>query len=143
MLAERTEEFINGLCVKTKAGKVEWKPLRICKEWKRFAEELNQENEKLADFGIDLDNSYFFSKVGGYVFLLEAHYGNKSLFSPAMDKYVLTVKINAMIPFQYLCDSENAEWKPLLEELFQCIFQNDVYAMPDALYNFMDKVLEE
>lgn len=143
MQAERTEGFIEGLCEETQSGQIKWQPLRMCKEWERFVTESDDMNGELEAYGVELDNSYFFAKEGGYVFLLEVHYGNKKLFSPAMDKYVLAVKINDMIPFQYLCDSENAEWKPLLEELYRYVCREDSYAMPDALYEFMDKVLEK
>lgn len=141
MQAERTAGFIEGLCMETKNGQIQWKPLRMCKDWRRFVTE-SDDSGGLEAYGVEQDASYFFAKAGGYVFLLEAHYGNKKLFSPAMDKYVLAVKINDMIPIQYLCDSENAAWKPLIEELYACVCQEDSYAMPDALYEFMDKVLE-
>lgn len=141
MQSEHTEGFIEGLCEKTQNGQIRWEPLRMCKKWVQFEAELGDMDERMEAYGASLDNSYFLEKEGGYVFLLEVHYGNKNLFSPALDKYVLAVKINDMIPFQYLCDSDNEAWKPLLEELYGYVCREDAYTMPDALYDFMDKVL--
>ena len=72
-------------------------------------------------------------------------YGNAVVFSPALDKYLLIAKIHEGMPLENLTKYSSDEYIVQLKQLHEEIQREcyGKYEMPDELYKFLDKILEE
>ena len=94
-MADRIEEFILRLKNKTQEGKLKWKVLSQFSEWDRIKNEIEKSTRvNLKNFYIDDEKSYCMNKNNGYVILLYVRYSKAPIFSPALDKCILLVKMN-------------------------------------------------
>lgn len=144
MMAEHVENFIYGLIEKTRSNTLKWISVEKIDEWEKIKKQIQQSKEvNLKDYFIDDIKSYCISKSSGYVLLLNIRYGNAPVFSPALDKYILVVKINEDIMPENLSNYDFQGYQSLLLELLEEIeFQkSEECNMPDSLYMFFDKIL--
>lgn len=147
MIADRIEKFIFDLISKTKKGELEWKCVDKFVEWELIKKEIEKAEEfNLNTYFIDNTKSYCIKKGGGYVMVLHIRYGKAQVFSPALDKYVLIIKMNDDLSPENLSNynGENG-YKSLLTDLVHEIElqKRPKYDMPEYMYEFFDKVLEE
>lgn len=144
MVAEHVENFIRELIKKTENGKLKWKIIDKFDAWEIIKRQIEKEID-LKDYFINDTKSYGICKSGGYVMLLNVQYGNAPVFSPVLDKYVLFIKINDDFLPQNLSGYDWQCYKDLLLELIEAIEtkENEAYNMPDCMYDFFEKILEE
>lgn len=145
-MAEHIKNTIIEMIKITKNGVIKWIPVDKIEDWEYEKKQIEKTKEvNLKDYFIDDTNSYAFCKDGGYVLVLNIRYGNAPVFSPALDKYILVVKINAALMPENLSDFDGQGYKELLQELVEAIEyqRNEEYIMPDCLYDFLEKVLGE
>ena len=97
----------------------------------------------LKDYFIEADQSYVIEKNGAYVMLLRLCYGNASIFSPALDKYMLVAQIHEEIPLENLSGYDYDGFERELEQLLQLIEDKkwEKYEMPDDLHRFFTMIL--
>ena len=146
MIAEHIENTIVEMIEKTKNGVLKWKPIDKIDKWENVKKQIEKTKEvNLKDYFIDDTKSYAVCKSGGYVMVLNIRYGNAPVFSPALDKYILVVKINADLMPENLSNYDWQGYKDLLQELVKAIEDQryEEYIMPDCLYNYLAKVLGE
>ncbi len=146
MMAEHIENKIVEMIEKTKNGALRWKPVDKIDDWEYVKKQIEKTKEvNLMDYFIDDTKSYAICKDGGYVLVLNIRYGNAPVFSPALDKYILVVKINADLMPENLSNFDRQGYKELLKELVEAIEyqRNEEYIMPDCLCDFLEKVLGE
>lgn len=146
MVSEHVENFILELVKKTKSGKLKWKEVDKIDAWETIKKQI--EKEKIVDlkgYFINADNSYGISKYGGYVIVLNARYSNSSIFSSALDKYLLFIKINDELLPENLTSYDCQGYKKLLQKLINVIKvkEKELYNMPDCMYEFFEKFLGE
>lgn len=148
MIYEQIDRFTNGLIEKTKNGKLEWMPLSSFYRLKDLDMEFNSGFAGI-DFGVNSireNNSYYFKSNDGYVFLFEIYHGDSEVTSPEMDTLALMVKINSTIPIEnlsnYVNNEEHQENLATLKLLVEHYLE-EKYSMPDALYKFMQTVLND
>lgn len=141
-MAEHVENFILGLKEKTQSGGIEWKVINKLSAWKDIKKEIDKEIG-LDGYFINESKSYGINKCDGYVMLLNLQYSKALVFSPALDKYVLFIKINDDFLPQNISNYDHQEYKDLLLELFETIEmkENEKYTMPDCMYDFFEKFL--
>ena len=145
MVADQVENFINELQNKTHSGRLAWKPVSRVEDWERKKHRIEKaDNIELKDYFIEDDQSYAIEKKGAYVMLLRLRYGNASIFSPALDKYILVAQINEEIPLENLSGYDCEGFEKELEKLLQLIEDKkwEKYEMPDDLHRFFDMILE-
>lgn len=146
MGGEQVEEFISGLIKKTKKGTLNWKEMDKLDNWKIIKEEIEISKEiNLKDYFIEGKKSYVISKCGGYVILLKLQYGNASVFSSALDKYILVIKISEEFLPINLSAYDVQGYKDSLKELID-IIETKKYEkidMPDRMYEFFEMILED
>jgi len=144
MVAECVENFILKLVKKTQEGRVKWKVIDKINTWEKIKRQIEKEVD-LKGYFINEFKSYGINKCGGYVMLLNLQYSNAPIFSPALDKYVLFIKINEDFLPENISDYDYQGYKDLLLELIKAIEmkENEKYIMPDCMYEFFEKVLEE
>lgn len=147
MIADRIEKFIFDLINITGKGELEWKYVDKFAEWERIKKEIEKAEElNLKDYLIDNTRSYCINKGGGYVMVLHIRYGKAQVFSPALDKYVLIIKMNDDLLPENLSNYNGEDgYKSLLMDLVKEIElqKRKQYDMPEYMYEFFDKVLEE
>lgn len=146
MIAEHIENVITRMIKKTQNGALKWKSVDKIDNWENVKRQIEGTKEvNLKDYFIDDSKSYGVYKNEGYVLVLNICYGNAPVFSPALDKCILIVKINADIPPHNLSNYDCEEYKNLLHELVEAIEhqKNEEYIMPDCLYDFLDKIIGE
>lgn len=148
MIYEQIDRFTDGLIEKTKNGKLEWMPLSSFYRMKDLNMEFNSGFAGI-DFGVNSireNNSYYFKSNDGYVFLFEIYHGDPEVTSPEMDTLALMVKINSTIPIEnlsnYMNNEEHQENLATLKLLVEHYLE-EKYSMPDALYKFMQTVLND
>lgn len=144
MVAEHVENFILGLIMKTQGGKLKWKTVDKINIWKKMKRQIEKEID-LKGYFINESKSYGINKSGGYVMLLYLQYSNAPVFSPALDKYDLFIKINDDLFPQNVSDYDHQGYKDLLLKLIETIEmkENEEYIMPDCMYDFFEKILED
>lgn len=144
MIAEHVENFILKLIMNTKEGKLKWKVIDRINTWEKIKRQIGKEID-LKGYFINESKSYGINKCGGYVMLLNLQYSNAPVFSPALDKYFLFIKINDDFSPQNISDYDYQGYKDLLLELIEAIEmkENEEYVMPDDMYDFFEKILEE
>lgn len=145
-MSERIENFIFKLIEKTENGEIKWKGVDEVKAWRTVKRQIQKSEEiDLKDYFIDDARSYCASRSGGHVMVLNIRYGNAPVFSPALDKYVLIVKINDELMPQNLSSYDSEGYKDLLRALIDAIeFQkNEENIMPDCMYDFFDRFIGE
>ena len=146
MMAEHIEIIIEQMIEKTKSEVLKWKSIDKIDGWEDVKKQIEKTKEvNLKDYFIDDTKSYGIRKSGGIVAVLNIRYGNAPIFSSALDKYILVVKINADLMPQNLSRYDVQGYKELLQELVEAIEcqRDEEYDMPDCLYEFLEKVLEE
>jgi len=146
MIEEYIENTIAPIIEKTKNGVLKWKSVDKIDDWKNVKKQIEKNKENnLKDYFIDDTKSYALCKSGGCIMVLNIRYGNAPVFSPALDKYILVVKINAEYMPENLSNYDWQEYKDLLQELIESIEyqRNEENIMPDCLYNFFEKMLGE
>lgn len=146
MIAEYIENFIIKITSKTEIGTIKWKTVDKIEDWEKIKKEIEKSKEvDLRDYFIDDTKSYCVCKRGGYVLVLNIRYGNAPVFSPALDKYILVIKINADFMPENLSNYDWQGYKSSLQKLIETIdYQiNEEYIMPDCLYDFLEKILGE
>ena len=146
MMAERIENFIFNLIEKTEAGEIKWKTVDEVRPWRTIKRQIEKSEEiDLKDYFIDDARSYCASRSRGHVMVLNIRYGNAPVFSPALDKYVLIIKINDEMTPQNLSAYDAEGYKDLLQDLLDAIeFQkNEENIMPDCMYDFFDRFIGE
>lgn len=144
MITEHVKNFIVELIKKTESGKLKWKVIDKLDTWELIKRQIEKEID-LKDYFINDAKSYGMNKSGGYVILLNVQYGNAPIFSPVLDKYILFIKINDDFLPQSLSDYDEQGYKDLLLELIEAIEtkENEAYNIPDCMYSFFEKILEE
>lgn len=144
MVAEHVENFILGLITKTQDGKLKWKVVDKIDTWEKIKRHIEKEID-LKEYFINESKSYGINKSGGYVMLLNLQYSNAPVFSPALDKYDLFIKINDDFIPQNISNYDYQGYKDLLLQLIEAIEmkENEEYIMPDCMYDFFEKILEE
>ncbi len=144
MVAERVENFILELVEKTRGGRLKWKVIDKINTWGNIKRQIEKEID-LKGYFINESKSYGINKCGGFVMLLNLQYSNAPVFSLALDKYVLFIKINEDFLPQNISDYDHQGYKDLLLELIEAIEmkENEEYIMPDCMYDFFEKILEE
>ena len=144
MVAEYVENFILELIMKTQGGKLKWKTVDKIDTWETIKRQIEKEID-LKGYFINESKSYGINKSGGYVMLLNLQYSNAPVFSPALDKYNLFIKINDVFSPKNVSDYDHQGYKDLLLELIGTIEmkKNEEYIMPDCMYVFFEKILEE
>lgn len=147
MIADRIEKFILDLISKTGKGDLEWKCVDKFVEWERIKKEIEKTEEiNLKDYLIDNTRSYCINKGGGYVMVLHIRYGKAQVFSPALDKYVLIIKMNDDLLPENLSNYNGEDgYKSLLMDLINEIELQkcERYSMPEYMYEFFNKILED
>lgn len=146
MMAEHIENTIVRMIDKTQNGVLKWKSVDKIDEWESVKRQIERTKEvNLKDYFIDDSKSYGVYKNGGYVLVLNIRYGNAPVFSPALDMYILVVKINEDLLPENLSNYDCKGYKDLLHELVETIEyqKKEEYIMPDCLYDFLDKILGE
>lgn len=146
MMADYIENTIERMISKTQNGVLKWKAVDKIDDWENVKRQIERTKEvNLKDYFIDDSKSYGVYKNGGYVLVLNIRYGNAPVFSPALDMYILVVKINADLLPENLSNYDCKGYKDLLYYLVESIEQqkNEEYIMPDCLYDFLDKILGE
>lgn len=144
MIAERIYNFLIELIDKTNNEELDWQLVEKISTWEQIKKEIvNGKEFDLEDYYIDDKKSYVLNEGVGYVFALRMRYGNAPIFSPALDKYVLVVKINDEHEPENLSKYDAEEgYKGLLEELINLIEACKIYNnMPDSMYDFFDRIL--
>lgn len=144
MIAEHIENFMLELVNKTQDGSIRWKAIDKIDTWEKIRKQIEKEID-LKGYFINESRSYGINKSGGYVMLLNLQYSNALVFSPALDKYSLFIKINNDFLPQNIFDSDHQGDKELLIALIEAIEMQewDEYIMPDCMYDFFKRVLEE
>ena len=143
MKEERIEKFIEKLIKKTEKKKITWKVLNKIDDWKNIKEEIKViKQEDLKNYFIEENKSYCIVKAGGYVILLRMRYGNASIFSPVLDRYVLLVKINEELYTVNLADYAIDGYDEMIEKLYEIIEQQkrNKYNITDCLNEFLEKI---
>lgn len=145
MMSDQIESFINGLIQKTIRGNLIWKSLDNLNAWKKICEEIQESKEAdLKTYYISVKESYYLKNSNGYVFLLNARYSSATIFSPALDRKFLIIKINPEIPLVNLCNYNGEDgFNKLLTVLYEEV-QNkktENVEMPDAMYSFFNNIL--
>lgn len=146
VVADNIEIFINGLIHETRRKNLKWKRVSKIKEWVKLKKEIESTKEvDLKDYFIDTSKSYCITQNEGYVMILNIRYGNAPVFSPALDKDVLVIKINEDFLPQNLSLYDVDGYKDLLKELVDVIERqiNVEHLMPDCMYEFFRHVLGE
>lgn len=146
MVADQIENFINELLNQTRSGKLVWKPVNKVEDWEKKKQRIEKSDDiDLKDYFIEADQSYVIEKNGAYVMLLRLCYGNASIFSPALDKYMLVAQIHEEIPLENLSGYDYDGFERELEQLLQLIEDKkwEKYEMPDDLHRFFTMILEE
>lgn len=146
VVADNIEIFINGLINETRRKNLKWKRVSKIKEWEKLKKEIESAKEvDLKDYFIDASKSYCITQNEGYVMVLNIRYGNAPVFSPALDKDVLVIKINEDFLPQNLSLYDVDGYKDLLKELVDVIERqiNVEHLMPDCMYEFFRHVLGE
>mgnify|MGYP001025816195 FL=1 len=148
MIYEEIDGFTEGLIEKTKMGKLKWMPLSSFHKMRDLDMEFDNGFASI-DFGVNSireNNSYYFKFNDGYVFLFEIYHGDPEVTSPEMDALALMVKINSAIPIENLSshmgNEEHQEDLATLKLLVEHYLE-EKYCMPDALYKFMQKILND
>lgn len=143
----KIERFIDGLIEQTKNNKLDWRAARTISDWREIRKELDDsEVVSMTDYFIDDKNSYVIKYDEGYIFLLKMRYANAMIFSPALDKYLLVVKINENVLFENLCNYDEGNlFQDQLLGLNKYIQENSFerLSMPESLYSFMNHVLNK
>ena len=147
MVAERIENFIKGLIKKTESGELKWKAVDKVDTWEMIKKQIKEAKDiNLEDYFINDAKSYIIKKNDGYVIVLNVQYGNAPVFSSALDKYILFIKINDEFIPQNLSAYDNTQgYSDLLLELIGSIEvkKNETCNMPDCMYDFFEKILGE
>lgn len=148
MVADQIDNFIDELLEKTRSGKLElsWKPVNKIDDWEKKRQRIEKADDiNLKDYFIEDDQSYGIEKNGACVMLLKLRYGNASIFSPALDRYLLIAQINEELPLENLSGYDYEEFKEKLEQLLQTIEEKkwEKYEMPDDLSRFFAMILGE
>lgn len=146
MVAEQVEIFISGLIEKTRTRKLKWKSIDDLENWETIKKQIIKTREvNLDDYFVDDEKSYGIYKNGGYVMVLRLQYGNAPVFSAALYKYILVIKINDDFLPQNITDYDCEGYKDLLQELIKAIEyqKGDQCTMPDCMYEFFGKILGE
>lgn len=144
MIAERVEHFILELISKTQDGMIRWKAIDTIDTWEKIKRQIEKEID-LKGYFINESKSYGINKCGGYVMLLNLQYSNAPVFSPALDKYSLFIKINDAFFPQNIFDNDHQGDKELLIALIEAIEMKEYeeYIMPDCMYDFFKRILGE
>ncbi|MCI6064845.1 hypothetical protein MR818_05650 [bacterium] len=143
MVSEHINGFIMQLIEKTEKGQIKWQRIERMPDWyieKRMLTHMINE-----EYFIDDEESFFIEKEDGYLVFLCVKYGNAVVFSPALDKYLLIAKIHEGMPLENLTKYSSDEYIVQLKQLHEEIQREcyGKYEMPDELYKFLDKILEE
>ena len=144
MVADQVENFIEELQKRTGSGRLVWKPVNKMEDWENKKHRIEKsDNIELKDYFIEDDQSYVIEKNGAYVMLLRLRYGNASIFSPALDKYILVAQIHEEIPLENLSGYDYEGFEKELEKLLQLVEDKkwEKYEMPDGLHRFFDMIL--
>lgn len=145
MIADRIEKFILDLINETGKGELVWRRIDKFDEWELIKKEIEKAEEiNLKDYLIDNTGSYCINKGGGYVMVLHIRYGKAQVFSPALDKYILIVKMNDDLLPENLSNYNGEDgYKSLLMDLVKEIELQkcEQYDMPEYMYEFFDKVI--
>lgn len=144
MMSEQVANFIDGMIDRTEKRKLKWSPLEKFEQWEKVRIEVEKAIE-LDEYFIDITKSYGIGIGDGYVLIINIRYANAPIFSPALDKYRLIIKINDDYNPENLSAYSSDEFKEELLQLVDIIEQqrNDNYNMPDSMYEFFNKVLGE
>lgn len=146
MMGEHVEGFVKGLIDKTREGKMDWHPFSSLKNRKDILDEL-ENGQGDFDYGTEFikeSRSYFLQSGDGYVFLFQICNRDSQIKYPLDNKIGLMVKINSVTPLIDLLGHTGAMQEKM--ERLKLLIENyieDRNCFPDALYNFMDKVLED
>ena len=146
MMGEHVVGFVKGLIDKTREGKLDWKPFSSLKNRKDILEEL-ENGQGGFDYETEFikeSRSYFLQSGDGYVFLFQICKRDSQIKYPLDNKIGLMVKINSVTPLINLLGQTGAMQEKM--ERLKLLIENyieDRNGFPDALYNFMDKVLED
>lgn len=145
MMCERIEGFISDLTYNIQYDSMLWDFFSNLFNYDKILKEfmITTGSENYRGYLVNAEKSYYL-KVGlGYVFLLNLYYSNKQLFSPSLDKNILLVKINNSMTLENLSiygdfnDKVNILYSEVEEQLYR------KSPMPEALYEFMEKVISE
>ena len=104
MKAEQVESFIEGLIVKTKERKLDWRPFSAFNEKREIIVEL-ENGRGCFDYAVSSireTKSCFLQLGEGFVFLFDIYHGDPEVTSPAKDTIGLMVKINSVLPLDNL-----------------------------------------
>lgn len=146
MVSENIKNFIWELIKKTESGNLKWREVDKIDAWETIKKQIEKEKiDDLKGYFINADNSYGIRKCGGYVILLNAKYSNSSIFSSALDKYLLFIKINDELLPENLSSYDCQGYRELLQRLIKVIKnkEKELYNMPDCMYEFFEKILGE
>ena len=144
MVADYIGNVIEKMIEKTKQGVLKWKPVEKLNEWDHMKHQIiKTRGENLKYYIIDDTKSYAVHKGEGYVMVLNIRYSNALVFSPALDRYILVVKINDELMPQNLSNYDAQGYRNMLQELVKEIEyqRNKEFEMPECLYNFLEEIL--
>lgn len=145
MMAEQTYKFISCLVDMTKNDKIEWNLFSCYKGRKKVYAELENGRGGF-DYGVNTireSNSYYFKYKNGYVFLFEVFHGDPNVTSPQMDSLALMIKLDNEMPLQNITNYDSYEWQSKLK-ILRLLVEHSIeqkYNLPDALYSFMDDII--
>lgn len=147
MIADQIERFILDLNCKTQEGELKWKVLAQFTECDRIKKEIEKSSKvNLKNFFIDDERSYCLNKGDGYVIVLYVRYSKAPIFSPALDKRFLLVKINDDFPLENLSAYSGEDgYGGLLLELAETIDVQiqEKYSTLEYLHEFFVRMLGE
>lgn len=146
MIAEYIGNTIKKMIEKTQNDVLKWKPVDKIDNWEKVKKQIEKTKEvNLKDYFIDDTKSYAVCESGGYVMVLNIRYGNAPVFSPALDKHILVITINAELMPENLFTYDCQGYREMLQDLVEAIEyqRNEECSMPECLYNFFNKVLGE
>lgn len=143
MITEQIEEFIYSLNIITKNDIEYWEYLYSLTWYGEIYEELVGIIEKNHHQGyrINRDKSFYLQIESGYVFLTNLYYVNHNLFSPALDKNILLVKINKYAQLEELSlpDCYNTIIDELIVEVEEQLLRKKTIS---SLSSFIEKVID-
>lgn len=147
MMADQIERFILKLKDKTQEGEVKWNVLSQFAEWNSIKKEIEKSSRvNLKNYYIDDEKSYCFKRNNGYVIVLYVRYSKAPIFSPALDKCILLVKMNDDFPPENLSTYNSEDgYGNLLIELLKVIDKKkqEEYNLPECMYDFFYQILRK
>lgn len=146
MMADQVERFILELKDKTQKGKLKWKVLTQFAECDRIKKEIEKSSRiNLKNFFIDAEKTYYLNINDGYVIVLYVRYSKAPIFSPALDKRILLVKINGFPPENLSAYNSVDGYGNILLELTEVINEQkqEEYSFSEYMFDFLDKILRE